>query len=263
MISVVINTLNEEEHIADCIDSVREFADEVLVCDMYSDDDTVSIAEGLGARVIYHKRTGFVEPARHIAISKAKYEWILVIDADERLTYELAQQLKAIAIKDNYDLVLFCRMNYYFGDFVRLKGFLTKRTAQFFRKQVYLETYDEKIDRRLHGNFASLVKYAPRQFQMSYEYYVLHLSYPTIEKYVCKTLGMYARIEAEQYFQQGQKFSLSRMLSETLRLFIGRYLIRQGFRIGMRGFILSVLMAGYRFLIWANLWLLEETTYRK
>ena len=83
-ITLVINTLNEEGHIAGCINSAKSIADEIIVCDMYSDDDTVKIAESLGAKIVFHERTGFVEPARHFAISKASYEWVLVLDADEQ-----------------------------------------------------------------------------------------------------------------------------------------------------------------------------------
>ena len=72
-ISVVINTLNEENNIGACIESVQGFADEIVVCDMYSDDRTVEIAESYGAKVVFHERVGFVEPARFFAISQASF----------------------------------------------------------------------------------------------------------------------------------------------------------------------------------------------
>ena len=98
-ISVVINTFNEEKNIERAIESV-EWADEILVCDMYSDDDTAVIAKKLGAKIIFHKRVGFVEPARNMAISKAEGDWVLVLDADEEIPSELAGKIREIISKD-------------------------------------------------------------------------------------------------------------------------------------------------------------------
>jgi glycosyltransferase involved in cell wall biosynthesis len=76
------------------------WADEILVCDMHSEDNTALLAKKLGAIVFFHKRTGFVEPARNFAISKASHEWILVVDADEEVSDSLQEKLKDI-IKKN------------------------------------------------------------------------------------------------------------------------------------------------------------------
>ena len=81
-IAVVINTLNAERIFDKCLDSVS-WADEIVVCDMYSDDKTVEIAHKYGARVYFHERCGYVEPARNFANSKVQSDWLLVLDADE------------------------------------------------------------------------------------------------------------------------------------------------------------------------------------
>jgi hypothetical protein len=83
------------------------------------------------------------------------------------------------------------------------------------------------------------------------------LAYPTIEKYVIKTLGFYATREAEQLFEEGQRFSHVRMITDPLRYFGSSYLLHGGFRDGTRGLVLNVLYSVYLFLRWANLWLLE------
>jgi len=80
MISVVINTLNEEKNLPKAIASVKDFADEIVVCDMYSDDETVSIARRAGAKVYEHKGMGYVEPARNFAIEKAKSSCFAIYD---------------------------------------------------------------------------------------------------------------------------------------------------------------------------------------
>jgi len=136
-ISLVINTLNEEHNIADCIKSARNMVDEIVVCDMCSDDRTVEIARNLGATVVTHKRTGYVEPARYYAISQATGEWILVLDADERMTVKLGARLIAVAKEGKYDVVQFWSLYNYFGDWVRYGDFYHGNWARFFRKKTY------------------------------------------------------------------------------------------------------------------------------
>src|SRR3989344_1654842 len=92
-ISVVINTLNEEKNLPRALTSVKSFADEVVVVDMYSDDKTQDLARKFGAKVYEHERTNYVEPARNFAISKATGEWILILDADEELQTSLREEI--------------------------------------------------------------------------------------------------------------------------------------------------------------------------
>jgi glycosyltransferase involved in cell wall biosynthesis len=260
-ISVVINTLNEEHNIADCIRSVQGIADEIIVCDMYSDDRTIEMAESYGARVVFHERAGFVEPARYFAISQAQREWVLVLDADERMTEKLALKLQELSRDESTLIVSFWSQYWYFGGWVRYGNFFSNVWTRFFRKAVYLETYN-KDEENVHHNFAALRAH-PKNLRLGPDYYVLHLAYPTIEKYVCKTLGVYGRIEGEQYHSQGIRFSLPRLIGQPIRTFISCFIVNQGYRDGLRGFILAILYAGYHFTTWANLWLLEEMDKHK
>jgi glycosyltransferase involved in cell wall biosynthesis len=255
-ISVVINTLNEEISIDACIKSVQGFADEIVVCDMYSDDRTVEIAKSYGAKVVFHERTGFVEPARFFAISQASCEWVLVLDADERLTGKLATRLHQVCSENRYDLVSFWFRYWYFGDWVLHGGFFSGNRTRFFRKEIYQKTYSIEQE-TVHSNFRAL-EMLPNQLHLSSEFYIDHYAYETVEKYISKTLGMYARFEAEKYHKEGKKFSVLRLICQPVKIFLGRYFIRQGYRDGMRGFILCVLYAGYFFAIYANLWSLEQ-----
>ncbi len=259
-ISAVINTLNEEAHLAECLASVRGFADEIVVCDMHSDDRTAEIAVSLGARVVPHPRTGFVEPARRFAIEQARGEWVLVLDADERLTPALAERLRQAAAAGDCDVVAFWSRYWYFGGWVRHGDFYRGDWARFFRRAVYLRAYTE-AETQVHHNFLNLLR-EPRLLRLPPEYHILHYAYPTIEKYLTKTLGMYACLEAEQRHRQGQRFSLRRLLGRPVAVFVRSYLLRQGFRDGLRGLILNVLYAGYHFAIWANVWLLEQQARR-
>lgn len=255
-ISVIINTLNEENNIGDCIDSVSGLADEIVVCDMESDDRTAEIAAAKGARIVLHHRTGFVEPARKFAISQASYEWVLVLDADERMTDPLAKRLKEAVKENSWDVVSFWSLYWYFGDWVHHGGFFSGQWRRFFKKQVYLNTYNSS-DERVHHNFESLTR-SDRILKLSKNFYIKHYAYPTVEKYLVKTLGIYAQIEGRGYVLSGRPFSFIRLIGEPLKEFLSRYILRQGFRDGMRGFVLACLYSGYRFAVWANVWFLQN-----
>lgn len=95
-ISVVVNTFNSERFLDRCLSSVDGF-DEIVLCDMHSTDSTISIAERHGCRIVYHERTGFVEPARNYAISQAANEWVLVLDSDEVIPAALKDYLYRFA----------------------------------------------------------------------------------------------------------------------------------------------------------------------
>ena len=83
-ISVVINTLNAERLLEKCLLSIQD-ADEIIICDMYSEDRTIEIAKKFNCKIVYHQKTGIVEPARNWAMDQAAGEWILVLDADENV----------------------------------------------------------------------------------------------------------------------------------------------------------------------------------
>lgn len=259
-ISLVINTLNEESNIADCINSAINMVDEVVVCDMWSDDGTAEIAERMGAKVIRYKRIDYVEPARHYAISQASNEWILVLDADERMTDKLGNRLIDIAAGDEYDVVQFWCLFWYFGDWVRTGDFFPGVLARFFKKRAYLETY-KKEEEYVHHNFHEIRKHNNKLI-LSSDYYIKHYAYPTIESYYKKTIGKYARIEADQYHKKGRKFSYFRLFADPV-YHILRNVYKSRLRGGTRFFILTMLKAFYRFSVWANLWVLEDEDMKK
>lgn len=256
-ISLVINTLNEEKNIAGCINSAIKWVDEIIVCDMYSDDKTIEIAKSLNAKIFFHEKTGFVEPARHFAISQASCEWVLVLDADERMTEKLGKKIKEIENNNQNDLVLFGSFFNYFGAYVKYGGFFFLRWPRLFKKQLYTSTYNE-CELMVHANFSNVENNARNKIQLNGEYYILHDAYPTIEKFINKTVGMYARIEAEEMVKRGYTFHLFKLLYEPLKTFFGRYIVRLGFRDGIRGLILCYFYASYRFSIWANIWFIED-----
>ncbi len=99
-LTVLINTFNEEKNIRECINSVQFLQSKIIVVDMHSNDDTVKLAQRLGAQIYNFTHTSYVEPSRKFAIDKAETDWVLILDADERITKELADEiLKSISAK--------------------------------------------------------------------------------------------------------------------------------------------------------------------
>jgi glycosyltransferase involved in cell wall biosynthesis len=93
-ITVLINTYNEEENMKACIESAKLLTDTIIVIDMHSSDKTVLIAKEMGAEVHYYEHMLYVEPARNFGMSKVSTEWAFILDADERMTPDLAQEVK-------------------------------------------------------------------------------------------------------------------------------------------------------------------------
>lgn len=256
-ISVVINTYNEEAYIRKCIESVIPFADEIVVCDMYSEDKTVEIATSLGAKVIYHDKVGFVEPARFFAISHATGNWILVLDADEFITEELRIKLKELVSTPGLDLVTMGKLYFYFVNYIKQGGFYLRKCPLFFRKELYIDNFSPE-NMKIFNSFTHLKRSSANTVEIGEKYYIMHDAYPSIEKFVVKTNGKYAVIEAQQLVHDGQKFSLFKLLLDPTKTFLKKYIYQRGFTEGVNGLILCVLYANYRFNVWANVWQLEN-----
>ena len=95
-INVIIHTLNEEKNIGDCISSAKLLTDEIILVDMESVDKTVKIAKNLNVPVFNFPKSNYVEPAREFGIKQAKTDWVFILDADERMTEELAEEINVI-----------------------------------------------------------------------------------------------------------------------------------------------------------------------
>src|SRR4030042_3360237 len=175
-ISVVINTLNEEKNLPRAIASVKGFAEEIVVCDMHSDDKTAEIAERLGANVYEHEKAGYVEPARNFAIEKARGKWILVLDADEEVPNSLAGKIKNIVSEPDADYFRIPRKNIIFGKWIKHSRWWPDYNIRFFKKGNV--TWNEVI------HSVPLTKGKGTDLDASEDAAIVHHHYETIEQYI-------------------------------------------------------------------------------
>jgi glycosyltransferase involved in cell wall biosynthesis len=243
----VINTLNEEERIGFALRSVKDWADEIIVVDMHSDDRTAEIAASHGARVLLHDRVGYADPARAYAVGQTTGDWILILDADELVQKPLSQRLLSIAAGDEADAVRIHWRNYLLGAPMGHTGWGPHQDshARFFRRN----TVDLKPD--VHNFYR--VKDGARVVDLGSDpsLEIVHFNYLDVEHFVEK-MNRYTSIEAAAIAARGEKTGRGRAMVRAGREFIGRYLRRGGYKDGWRGFYLSGLMAGYRFITLAK-----------
>lgn len=251
-ISVVINTFNEEKNIKTVLRSVR-WADEILVCDMYSDDKTVEAAKQLGAKIIYHKKTNYVEPARNFAISKASNDWILILDADEEISNSLAKKLQNIANKmDQIDFVEIPRKNIIFGKFIQSSMWWPDYQIRFFKKGKVL--WNDQIHSKPKVSGAGL-KLAEKE-----EEAIVHYNYQSISQFL-ERMNRYTGIEADQLIKKGYKFDWRDLLKIPLNEFLSRFFANKGYKDGLHGLALSFLQAISFLAVYLKIW--EKSGFRE
>lgn len=252
-ISVVINTLNEERNLSNALASVVNWAAEIIVVDMYSDDRTCEIAREYGARVFMHDRIRDFDQARQFAVDRANSEWVLILDADEMVVPELSASLIQCAVQNEADILLIPRLNYDLCMPMMHTGSGPDQDLQMrFFRQGALEI-GSKIHAFLQPKPTSRVK----KLQFKDGGYIAHFGFLDTTQFLEKMVR-YTGIEAAQAFEQGQRTSSMKMLIKALKAFLSRYFLYGGYRDGWRGLNMSLYLCCYRIMTHAKLRQLQE-----
>src|SRR3989344_3085856 len=249
-ISVVVNTLNEEKNIKRAIESIS-WVDEVLVCDMYSEDKTVEIAKKLGAKVVLHKKTGFVEPARNFAISKTSNDWVLILDADEEVPSKLAEKLREISEQAQVDFVEIPRKNIIFDKWMQASMWWPDYNVRFFKKGSVIWSDKIHIPPTTSGRGLKLESEA--------EMAIIHYHYMNVFQYL-ERLNRYTDVQAKELVKDGYKFNWQDLIRKPLGEFLGRYFANRGFNDGLHGISLSLLQAFSFLIVYLKIWEMEKFT---
>ncbi len=239
-ISVVINTLNEVEVIADCLKSVA-WADEVIVVDMRSDDATQAIAKKHGAKVFSHKRVGLVEPARNFAIDKATGDWILIVDADEQVPPALAERLREISRTPAGGAYEIAEKNMVFGQWIQHGTLWPDYHVRFFKRGML---------RWPSGVHEAPKLKTPAQKIAAREELAFHhrsRSYRTVSDFIETYVIRYSQHETTAMHERPEyTFRRRHILVVPWREFKLRFITTKGYRDGYIGLVLATLFAAYR-----------------
>ena len=241
-VSVTIITLDEAEHIAAAIASVA-WADEVIVVDSGSTDGTAEIARPKATRVMVREWPGY-SAQKNFAADQASNDWVLSLDADERVTPALAQEIRSLLQRGpdapGYRIK---RVSFYLGRWIRTTDWYP---------DYQLRLYDRRAGRwnglRIHESFR-LTAGQPRLLSGEIEHY----AYRNISHHL-KKIDAYTTLIAEQLHEEGRRTSLVTMALHATFAFFRNYILRRGCLDGVPGLIVSALNSYYVFLKLAKLW---------
>ena len=231
-LSVIIITRNESANIVACLESVA-FADEVIVLDGQSTDDTVALAQKQGAKVFLADSWEGFGPQKNKALSFASYEWVLSIDADERVSADLSLEIKWVLSQPGFTLYDIPRLTNFCGQWIHHCGWRPDRVTRLFQK--HTARFSDDV---VHEKLLSLEDHPRGRLKHS----LLHYSYPSAQSYWRK-LQVYSQAWAAQKFAQGHTTTMSRAVSSGLVAFIKSYFFRLGFLDGAMGLAVCIMQA--------------------
>lgn len=246
-ITAIIPTFNNEKFIRRCLESVK-WCDELLVVDSYSTDRTLDICREYGARIIQHE---YINSAiqKNWAIPQATHAWIFLLDSDEELEPGFVEEVLAVFNNpsDTIDGYRCARKNLVYGKWVRRCGYYPDYLVRLFRKKL------RYIEREVHAHIAI----APERTG-TLTHHIIHHDLTDLVRYFAK-FPRYMKYELDQLVKEGRKFRLREITLRPLYMFCWSYFYKQGFRDGIRGFLLSVLHAYYNFIMYMKLWELQRS----
>jgi len=235
MVTVVISTANESINIKECIQSAKLLADHILVIDMQSSDNTVAIAKAQGARVLSVPPSGYVEPVRKLAMVEAQDEWVCILDADERITPELASEVHQIVdstpANNSPNYYYIPRKNIFGSTWLKHGGWYPDKQIRLIRKSAF-QDWPERIHSTPQIEGASGCLKNP----------IVHYFHGNLTQMVTKTIK-YEIIESELLFTAKRKVTVITFFRKYFGELFRRLIKHQGFRDGMMGWVESIYQA--------------------
>jgi glycosyltransferase involved in cell wall biosynthesis len=251
-ISAVIITYNEERYIEQCINSVIDVADEIVVVDSISSDRTPEICINLGVKFIQQKFLGYKEQ-KNFALQQASFDHILSLDADEALSVELRDSILRVKKNWTHDGYRCNRLNNYCGRWMYHSSLYPERKLRLFDRRKGKWGGINPHDRVIMDPEASIGALKGQ---------LLHWLYDSYEEHIQK-INHFTTISANDYFKLGIKPTLWKLLVHPAWRFFHSYFIKTGFLEGMDGFSVSKLLAMHCFLKYYKLRRLYQTTKSK
>ena len=240
-LSVVIITYNEQDNIADCIRSVKPLTDDIIVVDAGSSDNTIELAQLAGANVYSTECHGYGF-SRNLGATKAKYNWILSLDADERVSPELIHSIQATDLSNPLHIFNFRRRNYINQKKIRFGTMGADKVTRIYNRDS--TKWDVSlVHEKLEGDEIT------KKFLSGH---IDHFCFKSLDDYKTKA-EQYARMSAKKYFIEGKKAALLKMIFSPIFNSVKSYVFQLGFLEGMKGIKITGIIAHYSWLKYAYL----------
>lgn len=245
LLSAVIITCNEQDNIARCLNALQSVADDIVVVDSLSQDDTCKIASSFDkVRVFSQKWLGYTEQ-KNYANSLAKYDTILSVDADEVISEELAESIKQLKAKDDNPLQTYelSRLTNYCGHWIKHCGWYPDRKIRVFNRKTV----------KWQGEFVHETLSIPENAKIiRLKGDLLHYSYKNISDHIAR-IDKYSSLSAQEAHKKGRKASFAKILLRPAWKFVRDYFFKAGIADGYAGFQICTLSAIYTFWKYAKL----------
>ena len=240
-LSVIVITRNEERNIVACLESVT-WADEIIVVDAESKDATAALARKFTQKIFLEPWKSFSE-AKDFAVSQSHHEWILWLDADERVTPELAAEIQSLLkILPTQAAYSVARRAYFLGRWIKHSGWYPGRVPRLFRKdRASFSTAAVHEGLNVQGAVGEL------------RHDLLHFTDPNLYHYLSK-FNRYTTLASKESFDEGKRFRLIDVFVRPPWIFVKMYILRLGFLDGLPGLLLALLSSSYVFTKYAKLW---------
>jgi glycosyltransferase involved in cell wall biosynthesis len=229
-VSVIITTFNESEHIQDVLESVQ-WADEVIIIDSFSTDDTVELAKNFSTKIL---RREYMSPAdqKNWAIPQATHDWVLILDADERVTPELKKEIISLLQKPmEKDAYWISRQSFFMGKKIRFSGWQDDAVIRLIHKKCRynsVQVHEEIMTKNINiGRLKNKLE---------------HYTYKNLDHFLAK-IQRYSDWSAQDHFNKTPKVTFYHLYFKPFFRFIKHYIIQLGFLDGKVGFIISTIMA--------------------
>ncbi|MBE8578953.1 glycosyltransferase family 2 protein [Vibrio sp. OPT18] len=249
-LAVALIVKNEAKNLDACLKTVADWVDEIVILDSGSTDETEQVARQYTEKLYINKDWPGFGPQRQLAQEYVESDFILWLDADERITDELKVSIQqAVAKNEPNTLYNICRLSWVFGRYIRHCGWYPDRVVRLYPTQ--LTQYDDSL---VHEKVEISSDMSVKELSGD----AIHYTYNDLHHYLVKSAG-YAQAWAEQREKRGKKSSILEGILHAIACFLKMYVFKAGFLDGKQGFLLSVLSAHSTLVKYADLWIRTST----
>ncbi|EOU2463274.1 glycosyltransferase family 2 protein [Vibrio navarrensis] len=249
-LAVALIVKNEASNLDACLKTVEGWVDEIVILDSGSSDETEAIARKYTDKFFVNTAWPGFGPQRRLAQQHIESDYLLWLDADERVTPELKDSiLQAVKRNESNTLYSMCRLSWVFGRYIRHCGWYPDRVVRLYPTK--LTQYDDAL---VHEKVEISGSMQVKELQGD----AIHYTYNDLHHYLVKSAG-YAKAWAEQREKRGKKSSISEGVVHAIACFVKMYIVKAGFLDGKQGFLLSLLSAHSTLVKYADLWIRTST----